>query len=342
MKIKAVYGIDPTRSGFFNPAWTQKKKELMEVRRGDPVTFHSTYQGEPSTLAGNVFVDSDFRLFLPVADLELGIQNPNVKFFVDQGHSLIQAWDTAYSEKREADYSVCVTGLLWACEEYHRPENDPALIGPCEPHFDLYVLDVFRELLDFPDLTNNIKQQGLKWKPSRILIEEKVSGISALQVLRSAGLNVEGVKSVEGKRARATTVVGTASAVGWMRLHRVLFPSNASWFEKLKSEFISFDGSGNGYDDQVDALVTAIVFTILQSSGGVVKIGATPSTPQEVYESKPDFLTILGPNTAINTSFYDPMETTCFRCSHYVSRFCNVHNRFTIPMDTCDFFESKE
>lgn len=340
-RLKAIYGVDPTKSGFFNPSWTQKKKELMDVRRGDPVTFHSTYQGKPSEMVGNVFLESDFKYFMPIGDLSLGIQDPAIKKFVQDGLYLIQAWDTAYSEKRTADYSVCITGLLWPCEEYHRPENDPLLIGECEPHFDLYILDLYRELLDFPNLTKAIKEQRLKWLPQHILIEEKVSGISAIQVLKSAGIYVEGVKSVEGKRARATTTVGTGSAQGWLRLHRVLFPYGAPWLEVFKRELLGFDGSGNGYDDQVDALVTATIHTILASAGGQVIIGSTAQTPQELIDSKPEFLTMLGSDTLLDTSVFDPTDQTCKKCVFREGNYCNFQNRKVILLDSCYNFTSE-
>lgn len=344
-KLKIVYGIDPSRSGFYAPYWPQKKKELLDVRRGDPVTFHSTYQGDPSSLIGGIFQVEDIKYYTPPDRLHLGIQDPGVKNFVEKGLYVIQSWDTAFSEKRDADYTVGLTGVLFSCNSYHREENKEEFLGPCEPHYDLYIVDCFRELLAFPKLTQAVRSQHLKWQPQFVLVEDRASGISLIQVLQTSGINIEGVKSIEGKRARATTSVGTGSVQGWMNLHRVLFPYGQDWLDPFIKELLGFTGDGNGYDDQVDALVTSVIHTIKLSSGGTVRLGNSNFIPPTQENKREEFandgILILGQNTVIDTHIYNPFEQTCKYCRHRLQNgFCEEQNRTVSNIDSCYMFSN--
>ena len=313
----------------------------MEVRRGDPSAFYSIYMGDPSSREGSVFLLEDMKFYNPPPNLSSGILNPDIQNFVSSGQFIVQAWDTAFSDKKEADFSVGLTGLLVSCDIYHRNE-DPELLGPCEPHYDLYLLDMVREQYKFTDLTLGIKTYAMKWRPRFVLIEDKASGISAIQVLQTSGINVEGVKSVEGKRARATTIVGTGSAQGWMKLHRVLIPAGEEWVDRFIQELRNFTGDGSGFDDVVDSLVTAIIYTIKQSTNGTVKMsgGVLPRSDEEIKLATQDIL-ILGNNRHIDLTFQNAFETMCGKCNHRIDGFCKIVNKRVASIESCDSFEGK-
>ena len=82
----------------------------------------------------------------------------------------IQVWDTANKAKTRNDYSVCAT---WG-----RTETG------------LYLLDVFRARLEYPELLTTTQDLYQDWRPSKILIEDKASGTQLLQDLKRKMLPV--------------------------------------------------------------------------------------------------------------------------------------------------------
>jgi predicted phage terminase large subunit-like protein len=146
---------------------------------------------------------------------------------------VIQAWDTAYEEDQEADWSVCVTlGLLEG---------------------RTYVLDVFRAKLEFPELKKAMKEQYGRWKPGAVLVEDRASGKSARQVLtRETGLPVVAVSpGGRDKQARARAVTP------YYESGRVLHRAGAPWLDAFEDELTLFPEGQ--HDDQLDALVYGLL-----------------------------------------------------------------------------------
>ena len=89
---------------------------------------------------------------------------------------LIQSYDTAYSKKETADFSVITTWGVFV------PDMDS---GP-----NIILLDVKRGRWDFPELKRISKAQYDYWKPDNVLIEGKATGITLQQELRRMGVPV--------------------------------------------------------------------------------------------------------------------------------------------------------
>lgn len=146
---------------------------------------------------------------------------------------IIQVWDTAYDEDEDADWSVCIT------------------LGLFEGH--VYVLDVFRERLAFHRLIPAVRAQYKRWRPERVLIEQKASGKSAFQVLQAETTLPVVEVSPGGKdkvsRARPVTV--------YLETGRVLFLAGAAWLDVFENELVLFPEGAN--DDQVDVLVYGLL-----------------------------------------------------------------------------------
>lgn len=77
--------------------------------------------------------------------------------------TVIQSWDTAYSEKETNAFSVCAT---WGA------------LGN-----NYYLMDLQRGHWDFPTLLEEAETLAKKWKPNAVLIENKASGPSLIQSL---------------------------------------------------------------------------------------------------------------------------------------------------------------
>jgi predicted phage terminase large subunit-like protein len=92
---------------------------------------------------------------------------------------ILQSWDTANSSREFNDVSVCTTWGLY--------------------NQRFYLLDVYRHRMDYPDLKRAVVEQSRRHSPTKILIEEKSSGISLLQDLRAEGVfQVEAYKPLPG------------------------------------------------------------------------------------------------------------------------------------------------
>jgi predicted phage terminase large subunit-like protein len=322
---KAYFGEDETGHGFFWASSKQKLKEALSLQRNAPTQFKATYQCDPGSVGGAIFLKSDFSYY-PLPE--------NWKAFIETGDMVVQSWDTAGSTEASADYTVCITAMLKNCSEYHSGE-DEALLGPCEDHFDIYVLDVYRDRIDFGSLVTKARELAREWNPSTVLIEQKSTGDPLLSTLRQAGLPVEGMKpGLLSKKARVTMSRGAGSAQGWFRQRRVRFAYGAPWVKGLEQELTDFSGDDTGKDDQVDAMTYLTIWAIEQG-GGVARL----PTGVEQYEKEAStaahtmpWETLLDPKRG-----FDPFQATCDRCSSYEKgkQFCLHHNRKTFALNSC-------
>ena len=354
--IKVTYGIDRLGTGFFWPDSTQKRQEVLSVKRNSPADFEATYQGRPGQREGSIFLSADLdNFYIPPADLLLGIASPAVKSFTSNGQGIYQAWDTAFSTSSQSAHTVCVTGLFVPCDKYHCNE-DANLLGPCDFHFDVILLNVFRERLDWGGLTAAFKTQYNIWRPEQVIIEKKASGISLIQSM-SATYPIEPIGTSVGKGARAVNSVDlkTAGSVqGWFRQHRVLVPdpTYAPWVEKWRTEMKDFSGADDASSDQVDATVHLITRAIIMgSSMAVLPSNWTPERsilPQRAAEfARQDLTAPTDPRAQLLTAIgllpdisEDPYYGTCARCSRFErNNHCAYHNRSVVAFDSCEHYD---
>lgn len=139
-----------------------------------------------------------------------------------------QFWDTAYKTGESNDYSACVT------------------MGVDRDTF--YVLDVWRDKVDYPNLTRVAQALYRRYEPNRVFVEDAASGQSLVQSLRQeTNLPVLPVRVDKDKVSRANAVTGMLEA------GRVSIPSNAQWLGPFLDELGMFPNGA--HDDQVDAFV---------------------------------------------------------------------------------------
>lgn len=357
--LRIPFGYDD--AGFYWPSSPQKRAELMSVKAGSPSDYESTYQCRPGKREGAIFLDDDRTFYDAPVGLPGGIINPDVKTFCSRGYRIIQAWDTAFSQTKGSAYTACVTALLVPCSKWHRDEGQNFLVwGPCEHHFDVYVLDVFREKLDWGDLNEAFRMMYSKWRPEKIIIEKRASGISLFQQFASSDLPIHGVEAKEGKRARAISGTIAGSAQGWFRRHRVAFPVAANWLDAYWTEMKDFTGEDGNISDQVDASVHLITDAINTSS--VASMLPTDWSPERIenlpmlmfaeqqkemmsaarmmngaIDPRHQQLVMIGemPNMGVN-----PFAGTCGYCVHSHVKglspgWCEVQNRNVIAFDSC-------
>ena len=339
-KCKVYYGIDPKGQGFFWPKSEQKRREYFDLKRIAPYDAEAIYGCNPTEFSGSIFTEKDFVYFYPPPSLSAGIQNSSVRYFLESKNGvLIQSWDTAQEATITADYSVCTTAFLASCSSYHNNEAEE-VFGPCDPHYDVYILDVFRERMEFGQIFQEIKRLYRTWMPALVLVEKKASGIGIIQGLRTAAqIPVEAMEANESKRGRATSNLGAGSVQGWFQSHRIWFPETADWLESSKRELKNFTGldSSAGVDDFVDSLVHLVSYAIKKGSGTVLLPSEYNNTEIPVESLLNTSREILP--SALFTSQTDPFGAVCGKCRHYTDGYCHLHKKQFASLNSCPQYE---
>jgi predicted phage terminase large subunit-like protein len=181
--------------------------------------FSAQYQQEPIPLAGNLIKAEWFKEYDTA---------PTYVY----GDKLIISIDTAMKGNPSADYSVAT---IWL----NRQDN-------------CYLLDLWRERVDYPRLRRTVLQLREKYPNATILIEDKGSGTSLIQELRHNNFEVIGINPEGDKPTRAANISSKFEAGA------VFFPRSAPWLDALKAELLAFPNVK--HDDQVDSVTQAITW----------------------------------------------------------------------------------
>lgn len=196
---------------------------LEQLRRDlGPVAFSAQYQQEPVTPEGNMIRLEWFGTYDEAP--------PRHRFI-----KVVQSWDTGMTAAPTSDYSVCTT---WGFEvERHK----------------WYLLDVFRERLDFPDLKRAVVNLRNRYRADKVIMEEAGSGFALYQDLRATGeLRLVMIPPVSSKEERFNGCLAEVEA------GHFLLPSEASWANDFRRELQAFpDGK---YDDQADSFSQFVLY----------------------------------------------------------------------------------
>jgi len=226
----AESAADPLGRAIGESLWRSRYPiEALEAIRADVGSrvFQMLYQGNVSASQGTIFKRDWFRHY----------DRPPEHF-----SRIVQSWDTAFKTGATNDYSVCVT------------------FGESQNGF--YLLSLYREKVEFPELRRQVAQQADFWRPSEIYVEDKMSGQSLIQELKLATTYpVIPVKVDRDKETRASAVTG------YFESGKVFFPQpeTAIWVAGLEDELASFPCGL--HDDCVDAISQAL--NRLRDSGRV-------------------------------------------------------------------------
>ena len=148
--------------------------------------------------------------------------------------------DTAFSKEKTADFSVI--GAAGKC-------TVPGFMG-------LWLLDLWREQVGFPQLKAQAKLMAAKHHPHSFLVEDKASGQSLIQELANdTDLPVVKVKVDTDKVSRATAAAPTWEA------GRIWVPEDQPWVADFLAELYAFPQGK--HDDQVDMLTQLIKHVII-------------------------------------------------------------------------------
>ncbi len=173
--------------------------------------------------------------------------------------TIYQSWDTASKSDEHHDYSVCTT---WGA------------VGD-----RLYLLDVDRAQRDFPSFKRWVVELARQWKPRATIIEDKGSGTSLIQQLRSQHNGVPypvpfGPKEDKIIRLHAGSARIEAGHV-WLR-------ERAAWLGDLQMEFAAFPQGR--HDDQVDSISQFLAWFFDRRRGAmqIIRLGGSTCRGAEV------------------------------------------------------------
>lgn len=205
-----------------NPERQSRDLLEMERRTKGPQVFSAQYQQNPVTLEGNMIRLEWFGRYDEAHDRSWY-------------HKVIQSWDTAVTDSPRSDYSVCTT---WGFRDKK-----------------WYLLDVYRNKLEYPKLRSKVLQLYWEWKPDKVLIEDASSGKSLEQELRAKGPFKPLMIPPRGDKVERVN-----GCLGEIEAGHILLPSEAPWLETLCSELRAFpDGR---HDDQVDSISQFIIWQL--------------------------------------------------------------------------------
>ena len=173
--------------------------------------FNCQYQQKPMTENSGIFSKKWLQYY-----------NENINF-----ENIYLSFDTAIKAAVNNDPSVC---SVW---------------GKYQNFY--YLIDLYREWLEYPDLKRKSIQLINKWQPKAVLIEDKASGQSLIQDLKKElNYNIIPIKVVKDKITRFASITPVFEA------GRVFIKDKASWLFDLEYELLTFPNSQ--HDDQVDSI----------------------------------------------------------------------------------------
>jgi predicted phage terminase large subunit-like protein len=181
------------------------------------VTFEAQYQQTPVPAAGHIIKREWFGYYDHWGVGPMG--------------RIIQSVDTGSKTGVSHDFSAIIT------------------IG--ERDGKLFILDVWRGKLEMPELCRKIIELRDRYRPERVIIEDKGAGIALMQALR-AQLFYEFIPYVpRGSKGDRLNAVAPAIENG-----SVFLPRMAPWLDDFLHEVCGFPAAK--HDDQVDALSQGI------------------------------------------------------------------------------------
>ena len=242
-----IDSLVPVKLPLGAPLWRFKQDldNLATIKAGDPYTFSSQYQQNPSPVGGGMFKDNYWKFY--------DVLPPDITLMRIYG-------DTAQKTKEHNDFTVF---QCWGKS----------------PSMGIFLVDQIRGKWEAPELESNLVSFWNKWRPTQfkpfgaslVKIEDKSSGSSLIQsIKKNYMIPIEPIQRNVDKVLRAMGVVGYFSS------GHIWLPSNpdADWVSDYKDEFRKFTPlMTHKHDDQIDSTMDAVedmlVFEDMLYSGAI-------------------------------------------------------------------------
>jgi predicted phage terminase large subunit-like protein len=205
------------RDEVLHPA--RESQEVLDRIRAEigSLTFSAQYQQRPVPLEGNLIRRDWFRFYDQPPQ-----PGPN--------HLVVQSWDIAMTTGEANDFSVCTTWLM---------------VGP-----DHYLLDVFRDRLEYPHLRRKVASLASRYGAGAVLIENAGPGMALLQDLRRD--LPPGMTRPIGQKPEGSKIDRMVAESAKIEAGHVYLPREADWLDGFLLELLAFPHGR--HDDQVDSV----------------------------------------------------------------------------------------
>jgi len=246
-------GIDPKTTNSYKegdveedefPLWPWKlslAKHREDKKNMDGLTYSGQYMQNPTPDGGNIIKTHQFQRYAVIPD--------NIQF-------KIVTMDTAWDEGTRNDWSVL------QCWGYTGT--------------GIYLLDQWREKVDFDKLQKTAHMFFLKHRPRTMIIENKQSGIGVIQYLKKKMVPVTAVTPSKDKVTRALDAQPSiAAGYVWIPME-----NSNTWIKEFTDETETFPVGK--HDDQVDCLVMAVIELCLGKQFDITGIEINCPTRKEL------------------------------------------------------------
>ena len=160
---------------------------------------------------------------------------------------ILHSWDTAIKKNQRADFSAFTSWGVFKAE-------DP-VTGLEINH--IILLSAWKARLEFPELKRKVREFYDEDRPDTLLIEDKGSGSSLIQELRSMGITVENFSYGRGQRGVSNDKIARANTISDVFASRYVWRPARRWAEEVETELSDFPGGA--HDDYVDSTVQAMI-----------------------------------------------------------------------------------
>ena len=234
-------------------------QEVLDAERLNmgPQDYSAQYLQNPISPEGNLLKMEHIKRY----------EQPIERYQFDR---VIQSWDPAATDLPTSDWSVCPT---WG-----------GVAGR------LFLLDLFRRRIDYPNLKKAVIAQREAWNADRVIIERSSNGLPLVQQLlrdgpfRAVSWPPSGIRQQDkAERLLAQT--------GQIEEGRVWLPAELEGLDCFLSELRAFP---NGrHDDQVDSLTQALEFIFWEWRSLVEQRDSSGRLQDKVRGKRPPLLRCL-------------------------------------------------
>lgn len=236
-----VYDENNKPISYWPSRWTL---ESLDDRRRElgSLVFNAQYMNDPSGYEGILFKGEWLTHY---NSMDAAWQH-----YLSEEYEVYMGLDPAISESPEADWTAIV------------------VIGLNPTTMDVYILDIYRGHLDFPEQVKKLQEMYAKWRPLKIGIETNVRQALARMGYLS-GLPVIEIRQGMNKMSR---LIGLSPHFENGRL-KLPDPDHEykTWYDDFVTEYLMYPRGSN--DDQLDGLDLAVEVADIQRSRGAFRFG---------------------------------------------------------------------
>ena len=169
---------------------------------------------------------------------------------------IIQSYDTAYSKRETADYSVISTwGVFYPEGDYDRRNGEKRSFDGREAH--VMLLDVVRDRFEFPELKDEAYRVYSFWEPDTVVVEAKGSGGPLAQEMRARGIPVQEYSPGKRKGGGGQDKITRLHSVSDFFRSGMVWAPDELWAREMIEEVQAFPAGD--HDDQVDSMTMALM-----------------------------------------------------------------------------------